>query len=79
MTDVAEVIETVGRITACASGVDPSLLQELIRGRWRRDPFDVVSSRDREVLALVTVGASNAGIARQIFVTESTVNALRRT
>jgi len=33
MTDVAEVIETVGRITACASVVDPSLLQELIRGR----------------------------------------------
>ena len=73
VTDVGEFIETVGRITAGASVVDPSLVQELIRARRRRDPLDVLSLREREVLALMAQGASNAGIARRIFVTEGTV------
>jgi DNA-binding NarL/FixJ family response regulator len=73
VTDVAEFIETVERIAAGASVVDPSLVSELIRARQRRDPLDTLSPREREVLALMAQGASNAGIARQIFVTEGTV------
>jgi DNA-binding NarL/FixJ family response regulator len=73
VTDVAEFIDTVGRITAGASVVDPSLVQELVRARRRQDPLDVLSPREREVLALMAEGASNAGIARQIFVAEGTV------
>ena len=77
VTDVAEFIETVERITAGASVVDPSLVQELVRARRRRDPLDVLSPREREVLALMAEGASNAGIARRIFVTEGTVEKAR--
>jgi DNA-binding NarL/FixJ family response regulator len=73
ITDVAEFIETVGRIAAGASVVDPSLVSELIRAQRRHDPLDALSPREREVLALMAQGASNAGIARQIFVTEGTV------
>jgi DNA-binding NarL/FixJ family response regulator len=73
VTDVAEFIETAGRITAGASVVDPSLVQELVQARRRRDPLDVLSPREREVLALMAEGASNVGIAHQIFVTEGTV------
>ena len=73
VTDVTDFIETVERITAGASVVDPSLVQELVRARRRRDPLDVLSPREREVLALMAEGASNAGIAQQIFVTEGTV------
>jgi DNA-binding NarL/FixJ family response regulator len=73
VTDVTEFIETVERITAGASVVDPSLVQELVRAHRRRDPLDVLSPREREVLALMAEGASNAGIARRIFVTEGTV------
>src|SRR3984957_11456622 len=73
VTDVTEFIETVERITAGGSVVDPSLVQELVRARRRRDPLDVLSPREREVLALMAEGASNAGIARRIFVTEGTV------
>ena len=73
VTDVTEFIDTVERITAGASVVDPSLVQELVRARRRRDPLDVLSPREREVLALMAEGASNAGIARRIFVTEGTV------
>jgi DNA-binding NarL/FixJ family response regulator len=73
VTNVAQFIETVERITAGASVVDPSLVQELVQARRRRDPLDVLSPREREVLALMAEGSSNAGIARRIFVTEGTV------
>ena len=73
VTNVAEFIETVRRITAGASVVDPSLVQELVSARRRRDPLDVLSPREREVLALMAEGASNAGIARRLFVSEGTI------
>src|ERR1700716_1631169 len=73
VTNVAEVIDTVRRISAGASVVAPSLVQELVTARRRRDPLDVLSPREREVVALMAEGASNAGIARRIFVTEGTV------
>jgi DNA-binding NarL/FixJ family response regulator len=73
VTDVAAFIDTVERITAGASVVDPSLVQELVMARRRRDPLDALSPREREVLTLMAEGASNAGIARRIFVSEGTV------
>jgi len=73
VTDVAEFIQTLGRITAGASVVDPSLVQELVMSRRARDPLDVLSAREREVLALMAEGASNAGMARRIFVAEGSV------
>jgi DNA-binding NarL/FixJ family response regulator len=73
VTDVAQFIDTVERIAAGASVVDPSLVQELVKARRRRDPLEVLSPREREVLALMAEGGSNAGIARRIFVSEGTV------
>ncbi|HWG65241.1 MAG TPA: response regulator transcription factor [Streptosporangiaceae bacterium] len=73
VTDVAEFIDTVGRINAGASVVDPSLVRELVRARRRRDPIEALSQREREVLSLMAEGASNSGIARRIFVSEGTV------
>jgi DNA-binding NarL/FixJ family response regulator len=73
VTDVDEFAETVGRIAAGASVVDPSLVRELIAAR-RRDHFlEDLTTREREVLALMAEGRSNAGIAHQLFVTEGTV------
>ena len=73
VTDVARFIDTAERIAAGASVIDPSLVQELVKARRRRDPLDNLSPREREVLALMAEGRSNAGIASQIFVTEGTV------
>ena len=73
VTDVAQFLETLARITAGACVVDPALVHELVNARRRRDPLDALSPREREVLALMAEGASNAGIARRIYVTEDTV------
>jgi serine/threonine-protein kinase PknK len=73
VTDVADFIATIRTIVAGGSVVDPSLVQELVRARRRRDPLDALSPREREVLALMAEGASNAGIAGRIFVSEGTV------
>ncbi len=73
VTDVAAFIETVRHVTAGASVVDPSLVQELVKARRRRDPLDALTAREREVLELMAQGSSNAGIARQIYVSEGTV------
>jgi DNA-binding NarL/FixJ family response regulator len=73
VTDVVEFVRTVEQVAAGASVVDPSLVQELVRARRRRDPLDVLSPREREVLSLMAEGASNAGIARRVYVSEGTV------
>jgi DNA-binding NarL/FixJ family response regulator len=73
VTGIGEFIDTVTQIAAGASVVDPSLVQELVKARRRTDPLDVLSEREREVLALMAEGASNVGIARRIFVSEGTV------
>jgi serine/threonine-protein kinase PknK len=73
VTDVGEFIETVDRIAHGGSVVDPALVQELVAARRRDDPLERLTQREREVLALMAEGASNAGIARRLWVTEGTV------
>jgi serine/threonine-protein kinase PknK len=73
VTDVDDFIETVERIVKGASVVDPALVQELVAARRVNDPLEHLSPREREVLALMAEGRSNAGIARQLWVTEGTV------
>jgi len=73
VTDVDEFVDTLDRIAHGASVIDPAMVQELVAARRRNDPLAELSSREREVLSLMAEGRSNAGIARRLFVTESTV------
>jgi DNA-binding NarL/FixJ family response regulator len=73
VTDVADFLETVRRIVQGGSVVDPGLVQELIGARRRNDPLEHLTEREREVLALMAEGRSNAGIAHQLWITEGTV------
>jgi serine/threonine-protein kinase PknK len=70
---VDEFLDTVQRVIAGGSVVDPGLVQELVAARRVTDPLDVLTSREREVLALMAEGRSNGGIARLLWVTEGTV------
>jgi serine/threonine-protein kinase PknK len=73
VTDVDDFIDTLERIRRGAAVVDPALVKELVAARRVHDPLDDISPREREVLALMAEGRSNAGIARQLWVTEGTV------
>jgi DNA-binding NarL/FixJ family response regulator len=73
VTDVAEFLDTLHRIARGGSVVDPALVQELVSARRRDDPLDALSTREREVLALMAEGRSNAGIARRLWIAEGTV------
>ena len=73
VTDVDEFVATLKRIIRGGSAVDPALVQELVAARRIEDPLEELSAREREVLALMAEGRSNAGVARQLWVTEGTV------
>jgi serine/threonine-protein kinase PknK len=73
VTDVEEFLDTLERIAKGGSVVDPALVAELVSARHRDDPLADLSVREREVLALMAEGRSNAGIARRLWVTEGTV------
>ena len=73
VVNVDDFIETLRRVVRGGSVVDPELVKELVMARRVSDPLDVLSSREREVLALMAEGRSNSGIARELWVTEGTV------
>jgi DNA-binding NarL/FixJ family response regulator len=73
VTDVDDFLVTLERIVKGASVVDPALVHELVAARRVNDPLEDLSPREREMLALMAEGRSNAGIARQLWVTEGTV------
>jgi serine/threonine-protein kinase PknK len=70
---VDEFLDTLHRVIAGGSVVDPGLVQELVAARRVSDPLEVLTSREREVLSLMAEGRSNSGIARTLWVTEGTV------
>jgi DNA-binding NarL/FixJ family response regulator len=74
VTEVGEFLETLERIADGGSVIDPGLVQELVAARRVRDPLRDLTPREREVLQLMAEGRSNAGIARQLWVSEGTVH-----
>jgi DNA-binding NarL/FixJ family response regulator len=73
VTDVADFADTVARIAAGGSVVDPGLVQELVAAQHRDDAVRELTSRERDVLQLMAEGRSNAGIAHRLWITEGTV------
>jgi DNA-binding NarL/FixJ family response regulator len=71
VADVEDFIAALHRVAAGGTVVDPQVISQLVRRR--RDPLSALSAREREVLALMAEGHSNAAIARQIVVSEAAV------
>ncbi|MET9253296.1 response regulator transcription factor [Streptomyces sp. NPDC003717] len=71
---VGQVEEFVAALAEVASGgtvVDPEVVRQLLRRR--RDPLSRLSPREREVLALIAEGRSNAAVAQALVVSEAAV------
>jgi DNA-binding NarL/FixJ family response regulator len=71
--EVDGFLETLELVAKGGSVIDPALVQELVAARHKTDPLAELTTREREVLALLAEGRSNAGIAHQLWVTEGTV------
>ena len=73
VTDVENFLGTLQSIVKGGSVVDPTLVRELVGAPRAEDPLMVLTTREREVLALMAEGRSNAGIAHQLWISEGTV------
>jgi len=73
VSDVNDFADAVRRVGAGGSALDPEVVS-LLMGRSREDdPLTELTPREREVLALMAEGRSNAAIAEQLVVTERAV------
>jgi DNA-binding NarL/FixJ family response regulator len=73
VVDVGDFLDSLRRVARGGSVVDPALVQELVSAHRRDDPLAALSTREREVLALMAEGRSNAGIGQVLWVTPGTV------
>jgi DNA-binding NarL/FixJ family response regulator len=73
VADVGDFVEALHRVARGGTALDPEVVAQLLARRRRGDPLDDLSPREQEVLALMAEGRSNAGIARQLVITEGVV------
>jgi DNA-binding NarL/FixJ family response regulator len=68
-----ELTDVLTRIARGGSVVDPVLVSALVHATMRDDPLTRLTDRERQILALMAEGRSNAGVAKILTVTEKTV------
>ena len=71
VSQVAHFVDAVRRVADGGTALDPEVVSTLV-GR-RRGRLDALTAREREVLALMAEGHTNAAIAARLFVTEKAV------
>jgi len=69
--DVREFVEAVRRVAAGGTALDPDVVAQLLNPRLGPDPL---TPREREVLAVMAEGRSNAAIADRLVITEKSVS-----
>jgi DNA-binding NarL/FixJ family response regulator len=72
VADVEEFIAAVRRVADGGTALDPEVVAQLLLRR-HSDPLERLTPREREVLALMAEGRSNAGIAEALVVSDSAV------
>ncbi|MDQ6840870.1 MAG: response regulator transcription factor [Actinomycetota bacterium] len=70
---VAEFLEAVRRVAAGGTALDPDVVAQLFSRRRRDGPLERLTPREREVIALMAEGRSNAGIAQSLVLTVGAV------
>ncbi|MGW5413928.1 response regulator [Actinomadura geliboluensis] len=72
VADVSVFLDALRRVAAGGTALDPEVVSQLLLRR-HSDPLGRLTPREREVLAVMAEGRSNAGIAAALVVSESAV------
>jgi DNA-binding NarL/FixJ family response regulator len=73
VSKVEVLVDALTRIAAGECVVDPSIIARLVNHNRLAAPLSVLTSRERDVLALMAEGRTNAGIGQRLFLSEKTV------
>lgn len=73
VADAEELVDAMQRVVAGQTVIDPEVVTAMLRSARSPDPIAALSTREREVLALMAEGRSNASIAHSLVLTERTV------
>jgi DNA-binding NarL/FixJ family response regulator len=73
VADVAEFTDALARVAAGGTALDPEVVGQLLRASRRADGLAGLTQRERDVLALMAEGRSNAGVASALVVSPGTV------
>ncbi|MFL6118020.1 response regulator [Actinophytocola sp.] len=72
VADVAEFVDAVHRVAGGGTCIDQEVIAQLM-ARGRRNPIDVLTPREREVLGLMAQGLTNVAIAKTLTVSDGAV------
>jgi DNA-binding NarL/FixJ family response regulator len=72
--DVGQFVDAVRRVAAGGTAMDPEVVSLLLERRARDEPLRRLTPREREVLALIAEGRSNAAVATELVVSEKAVS-----
>ncbi|WP_300343868.1 response regulator transcription factor [Nesterenkonia sp.] len=73
VADVDEFLSVVRRVGDGGSVLDPEVVSQLLTRQRRDNPVEELTDRERQVLALMAQGRSNAGICEELYLSESAV------
>ncbi len=71
--DSSQFIDAIRRVAGGGTAMDPEVIARLLARNSADQAVATLSPREREVLALMAEGRSNAAIAQQLFITERAV------
>ena len=71
--DVDDFLDALQRVASGGSALDPEVVTRLISMNSAHEPLHTLTTREREVLALMAQGHTNAAIARRLFLSQRTV------
>jgi DNA-binding NarL/FixJ family response regulator len=73
VADVREFLDALARVGGGGTALDPEVVAQLLARSRRQDPLERLTPREREVLALMAEGRSNAAIAEALVVSDGAV------